>query len=170
MLVRELIRIGSSGFIGLVLGVLMWLNHSPWYIILVCPLFIIGIVYGGCKILSWGGHVFGAWVSGLFFNGINGCLIKIIFLIVALIVLVTIGWIVGCILAGVALYNAICHDSFVGKSNSNNNYGYPHYDDPSDSYRGGYDDWDTDKITDKNSGNKSIKGRSDFKDDDGFDF
>jgi len=140
---REWIRIGACAVVGLILGVVIMVIGNPWYFIPLGTFYAIGTFYGMKLILTAlggigktaGKSIFASIAIGQFF----GCLLVIILILVAVAVVLSLGWVVGLFVAGKAMFDAYRTDSEIsGPPTSGNN------------------DWDDDKgaSRNKNIGNK----------------
>ena len=111
---RELLKIGVSGLIGLVVGGVYAMSNSAWIFSLIGPFYAIGIFYGGKYLVLGVGKVVGAWFMGIFRGGIVGFVVKTIFMMIGICVLLFLGWIAGCVMAGKAAYLAKGQDMALG--------------------------------------------------------
>ena len=114
MFKRELLKIGVSGLIGLIVGGVYAMSNSAWIFSLIGPFYAIGIFYGGKYLILGAGKVVGAWFTGVFRGGLMGFVMKTIFMLVGICALLFLGWIVGCVMAGKAAYQAKGQDMALG--------------------------------------------------------
>ena len=170
MLQRELIRIGIAGIIGLALGVIMAVHYSAWHFVIIGPFFTIGLLYGGKMILGWCGRILGAWFVGLFLGGFVGFLVKTILFVIGLTVLVSVGWIFGCIMAVVAIYKAWGENAAFSDGITHMHPEYEQRDYANNTNDEGFYDWDTNLPQPKQPSGRTGGPANYSSGDDGFDF
>lgn len=107
MLKRELLRIAVLAGAGFLLALLF----SPSQILLLlAPLYLVGVFYAGRTLLGLVGGLFRSWgqwqMITLFSHSLTGGLLCLIFLVLGLAFIAAVGWMIGIIRCFMALYNA----------------------------------------------------------------
>ena len=173
MFKRELFKIGIAGLIGLIIGGVYGISNSIWSMIILGPFYVIGLLYGGKYLIQWAGKAIGSWFSGIFQGGLKGFLVKSIMLLIGIFALLLFCWIIGCVLAGRALFIAKGQDMSLGyNENRTTGVGNRGGVNPRMTERNDFDTWGSKKTSNSGKTNAGSlpQGKSGDFDNDGFDF
>ena len=110
MLAKEFIKLGISAAVGLVMGLVPALRDEEYLFLLLGPLYAIGVVYAYKYLLSSLNAIV-KYVLNMFSIAVGagngcGCVISLAVLAVATVVVLSFAWVIGDILAIIALVEA----------------------------------------------------------------
>ena len=108
---KELVKIGVSLALGLLLAFLIPIRRLGGWNYLVFPVYLLGFFYGAATVIPWIGKMIASsskmMMMSIIMKSLLGVILLLVFLPVVLAVLLSVGWIIGMVKLVVSLKEAL---------------------------------------------------------------